>query len=89
MIAVRAKSLVPKEWGGQARLAKTMQVSEALLSQATAVATHAPDLADSVVSGAVSLDAAYETARTGRRDAAWSGSGAAGLANHQRVQGVA
>jgi hypothetical protein len=45
------------------------EISKQYVSWARQVQRHAPDLADSVVSGARSLDAAYETARQRKKDA--------------------
>ncbi len=50
-------------------LALESGVSTSRISYANVVLTHAPDLADGVVTGAVSLDAAYETARQRKTDA--------------------
>lgn len=49
------------------KTAKTADLNRERVRQAAAVLDHAPDLADSVVSGATSLDAAYDTARDRKR----------------------
>jgi ParB-like chromosome segregation protein Spo0J len=64
MVAARA-ALVSK--GTKAAAARSAGVSAGRVSQAVAVLDHAPDLADGVVSGAVSLDTAYETARKNKK----------------------
>lgn len=60
MVAARA-ALVSK--GTKAEAAKGAGVSAGRVSQAVAVLQYAPALADSVISGALGLDAAYEQAR--------------------------
>lgn len=59
---VAARSLLVSN-NGQVRIAEAVRVSQTRVAQAKTVLDHAPDLADSVISGSISLDAAYETAR--------------------------
>jgi hypothetical protein len=58
----------------QVDAARSVGASQARVSQANVVLTHAPDLADGVLLGALGLDAAYETARE-RKEAAQSDEG--------------
>lgn len=60
----RAMALARLETKHSARVAGALiDVSAARISQASTVLNHAPNLADSVMSGAVPLDTAYEQAR--------------------------
>lgn len=54
----------------QVDAARAVGASQARISQARSVLAHAPELADAVRDGAVSLDAAYATAQDRKRDQA-------------------
>ena len=60
MVAARACSLSEQT---QRSVAASTGISKGRIGQASTVLTHAPDLADSVVSGATSLNEAYDAAR--------------------------
>lgn len=60
MVAARAAVICSKS---QRALAEQHNVSQGRVARASTVLVHAPDLADSVVSGAAPLDAAYRIAR--------------------------
>ncbi len=58
-----AKIYPETEQGKQSTSVKITEVSSGYLSHARTVLQHAPDLADNVLAGTTSLDAAYKTAR--------------------------
>lgn len=64
MVAARAAAVCDKPLSATAR---EHEVSKSRVVYAKIVLDHAPDLADSVISGAVSLDEAYSTARDNKR----------------------
>lgn len=66
MVAARWR-LVSKQ--SQRSTAEATGLNAGRIGQAAVVLNHAPDLADSVVSGAVSLDSAYDTARQRKAEA--------------------
>lgn len=66
---IAAKSSKLERFGDQSELARILQVPKSRISEAMTVFKHAPDLVDSVVSGATSLDGAYDTARERKRAA--------------------
>jgi ParB-like chromosome segregation protein Spo0J len=66
---VAARSLFVSN-NGQARIAEAAKVSQPRIAKAKTVLDHAPDLADAVVAGAVSIDSAYDTARDRKKAAA-------------------
>jgi len=68
MIAAKAGALTERKRGNQARTAETAGVSAARVRQAETVLAHAPDLADAVVAGTWTLDAAYDEARRRKAD---------------------
>ncbi len=62
MALVKAGDLAAKSRSSK-DAASALEVSRPLVSQANIVLKYAPDLTDQVLSGALSLDAAYEEAR--------------------------
>lgn len=68
---VAAKAVQFLDTGSVRKAAAENEVSKSRVSQACVVADHAPDLADTVVTGAVGLDEAYRIARE-RKQAAES-----------------
>jgi hypothetical protein len=63
MAVAQANFFAAKKFGDQQVLARAVGVSDAGLSKANTVREYAPDLADGVLTGSPSLDAAYDEAR--------------------------
>jgi hypothetical protein len=68
MVAARAR-LLDSNKNSQETVARSISASQTRISQAGTVLDYASDLADSVVSGSLGLDAAYKTALVRKRDA--------------------
>src|SRR5919197_525553 len=66
MVAAQARSLSKQNMRS---LGEQTGLSATRISQATTVLQHAPDLADAVISGAMSLNAAYEIGKTNKEKA--------------------
>lgn len=67
MVAARVSKL--ETYGSVRKLARTLGVNEARVTEAKAVLEYAPDLAESVVAGSVPLNKAYEEARKRKESA--------------------
>jgi len=68
MVAAQARAMSGNH-SNQREAATQLGLSQDRLKRAHVVLSHAPDLADAVVSGAMGLDAAYETARENKEKA--------------------
>jgi ParB-like chromosome segregation protein Spo0J len=71
MIAAMGLCIAPIQRGDQEKAAKASGVSKQRLSNALTVREHASDLAQQVISGVLSLDAAYQQALANKQAMEW------------------